>query len=197
MTTRIALCLASAWISSAAAATPAPLFSTPAERCIIPASTYHTVNPYVLRAILRVESGLKPHARNQNENGTYDLGMGQMNSMHFGKLKQHGIAPSDLLDGCIATYVAAWHLSGIIRQHGNTWEAIARYHSGTPYFNRRYQVLLHNELVRSGVMSGNVLPVPPMKPHGSTRQPTSATAAGAPSSSSTTAGAVVFDRTDP
>lgn len=40
---------------------PTP-FTTEAERCIIPAATYHFVNPYVLRAILKVESNLNPKA---------------------------------------------------------------------------------------------------------------------------------------
>ena len=38
----------------------APLFSTPVEACIIPAARFHSVNEYVLRSILKVESGLNP-----------------------------------------------------------------------------------------------------------------------------------------
>lgn len=149
--------------AAAARAQPAP-FSGPQERCILPAASYHQVNAYVLRAILRVESGLNPGAIQRNANGSFDLGIGQMNSMHFGELARHGIAPGHLLDGCIATYVAAWHLGGIIRRHGNSWSSIARYHSATPYFNHRYQVLLTNELIRSGVLRGAPQPVPPLRP---------------------------------
>lgn len=145
----------------------APAFSTPQERCIVPASGYHKVNPHVLRAVLRVESGLRPTAINKNANGTIDVGMGQMNSMHFPALAQQGIAPGHLLDECIASYVAAWHLGKIMREHGNNWQAIARYHSATPYFNYRYQVLLSNELVRTGVIQGRIQPVPPLAPRAS------------------------------
>lgn len=153
-----------------------PPFSTEVERCILPAAEYHVVNPYVLRAILKVESGLKPAAIGKNTNGTVDVGVGQMNSMHFRELQKHGVQPNDLLDACVGTYVSAWHLSKIIVKHGNSWEAIARYHSGTPYFNQRYRALLNNELVRTGVLAGKVVPVPPMikagggeapKPHAS------------------------------
>jgi soluble lytic murein transglycosylase-like protein len=190
------LCLALAFLGAgsaqASAGPAAPPFSTPQERCIVPASNYHRVNPYVLRAILRVESGLNPTAVNRNANGTYDLGMGQTNSMHLAKLKSYGIAPVNLLDGCVSTYVAAWQLAAVTRESGNTWSSIARYHSSTPYFNYRYQVLLSNELVRSGVIRAPILPVPPLKP-GAMSKPTPSAQVRAPAAASTQAASVVFD----
>lgn len=135
-------------------------FSTEAERCIVPASAFHGVNPFVLRAILKVESGLNPKAVGRNGNGTVDVGIAQINSMHFPKLARHGVTPEDLRDACIGTYVAAWHLRQAIARHGNTWFGIATYHSSTPYYNARYQALLNNELVRSGALQGPLLSVP-------------------------------------
>lgn len=96
-----------------------------ATRCVTPAAQYHSVNPWVLRAILKVESGFNPGAINRNPNNTVDVGIAQMNSMHFKELQQHGVAPGHLLDGCIATYVAAWHLAKQMRVHGNTWFGIS------------------------------------------------------------------------
>lgn len=139
-------------------------YTTQPERCIIPASYYHGVNPAVLRAILKIESNLNPNAIGQNNNGTQDVGIGQMNSMHFKELAKFGIALEQLKDACTGTYVAAWHLKKEIARHGNTWNAIARYHSATPYFNTRYQILLHNELVKAGVIDGQKIPVPPLRP---------------------------------
>lgn len=144
--------------------TPAP-FTTHAERCILPASTFHVVNPNILRAILNVESRLNPNAVGKNDNGTMDVGIGQMNSMHFKELAKHGIAAAHLKDACVGTYVAAWHLRKSIVKYGNTWFAVASYHSGTPYFNTRYQILLKNELIRSGMLTGNIQPVPSIKPN--------------------------------
>lgn len=140
----------------------APLFSTPVERCIVPAAAFHGVNHFLLRSILQVESRLNPTAVARNTNGSIDVGIGQMNSMHFGELAKHGVTPDHLRDACIGTYVAAWHLAKSIHRHGNTWQGIATYHSATPYFNRRYQALLFNELVRSGVLQGRQIPVPPL-----------------------------------
>lgn len=137
-------------------------FSTEVERCILPASQFHGVNHFVLRSILKIESGLKPGAVGKNRNGTVDVGIGQMNSMHFRELARYGIAPEQLKDACVGTYVAAWHLSKTIARYGNTWAGIAAYHSATPYFNARYQALLNNEMVKSGLLDGPSMPVPPL-----------------------------------
>lgn len=141
----------------------APPFSTAVERCIVPAAIYHQVNHDILRAVLKVESGLKPEAVGRNDNGTVDVGIGQMNSMHFKELAKYGVAPEYLKDACVGTYVSAWHLKKGIAKYGNTWFGIATYHSATPYFNNRYQILLRNELVKANVITGNLLPVPPLK----------------------------------
>jgi hypothetical protein len=146
---------------------PVPLASTArpeAQYCIGPAARHHHVNPSLLRAILKVESNLNPRVVGRNVNGTIDVGIGQINSRNFSLLAAYGIQPAHLLDPCIGSYVAAWHLSKVIALHGNTWEAVARYHSGTPYFNRRYRILLNNELVAAGVLSGPRLPVPALRP---------------------------------
>ncbi len=166
-----------------------PLFSTPVEACIIPAARFHSVNEYILRSILKVESGLNPATTvSRNTNGTVDVGICQMNSMHFKRLAAHNIAPGHLLDPCICTYVAAWHLAEVMRNSGNTWEGIARYHSGTPYYNQRYQILLTNELIRSGVIQGKVKSVPPLTKGQPPRSKGGEKPAGGPSAKS-----LVFD----
>lgn len=162
---QVLLLICSSALPNAGSAKDVPqLFSTEAEQCIVPASTYHTVNPYVLRSILKVESGLKPGALGKNQNGSVDIGIGQINSIHLKELAQFGIGPAHLQETCIGTYVAAWHLKKAIAARGNTWEGVASYHSRTPYFNKRYQALVINEMIRSGAMQGQLLPVPPLKP---------------------------------
>jgi hypothetical protein len=89
--------------------------------------------------------------------------MGAMNSSNFGELSKFGLAPEHLLDACIASYVAAWHLKRNMTRYGNTWFGVAAYHSVTPYFNHRYQALLHNELVNSGSLEGALLSIPPLR----------------------------------
>ena len=131
---------------------PAYLFSSPQERCIIPAAQHHTVNPLVLRAILNVESSLQSSTIHVNANGSVDVGMGQINSIHFQELAKWGVTPQKLMDACVSTYVAAWHLKKGILKYGNTWFGIAAYHSVTPEHNAKYQNLVYKELLKSGAI---------------------------------------------
>jgi len=135
--------------------------------CVAPASQYHGVDPWVLRAILKVESDFHPGAVNRNANGSVDLGMAQINSVHFSELASWGIAPADLMDGCVATYVAAWHLARQLRKHGNSWFGIASYHSTSACQNARYAALLWNALLSWQVVNGPRITVLPLKACGS------------------------------
>lgn len=141
----------------------ASMFSGPVKGCIIPASQYHKVNHNILWAILKVESNFKPKTVTSNTNGTQDHGMGGMNTIHMPVLAKHGVTPENIQDPCISTYVTAWHLSKEIAKHGNTWFGIAAYHSTTPYFNNRYQIMLQNALIGAGVLNGPKRAVPPLK----------------------------------
>lgn len=134
------------------------------DRCVAPAAEHHGVNPSILRAILSIESGMRADVVSRNKNGSVDLGIAGINSIHFNDLAKHGITPQKLMDPCVSTYVAAWKLSKHMARFGNTWYGVAAYHSKTPYFNARYQVLLHNQLVRQGVIQGKKMRVPPLTP---------------------------------
>lgn len=130
--------------------------------CVYQAALYHKVNPWTLRAILKVESNFNPKAINKNRNGTVDVGIAQMNSMHFKELARFGVAPQHLFDACTASYVAAWHLRKQLNAHGNTWFAIGAYHSATPCFNRLYVALVWNALLQWRVVQGGRMPVAKM-----------------------------------
>ena len=116
------------------------------ERCIPAAAQHHRIDPRLLRAVLKVESDLRPWAFGRNANGTVDMGMAQINSIHLPELARHGIQSQHLFDPCVASYVAAWLLRKNIDRHGLTWRGVAAYHSLTPEHNQRYQGLLMNAL---------------------------------------------------
>ncbi len=141
--------------ASELASPPLTMKEKPETRCVVHAAEFHKVNPWILRAIIQVESGFNPKAYNRNSNGTVDIGMGQINSIHFRELGKYGIAPNHLMDSCVATYVSAWHLAKQIKVHGNTWFGVAAYHSTSSCFNSRYQGLLWNQLVKWKAVNGN------------------------------------------
>lgn len=151
-------------LSQPVLASPTDARTSNSTRCIAAAAKFHKVNDKVLRAILRVESTYNALAVNHNANGTIDVGIGQVNSIHFKELSTYGIAPGNLLDPCVGTYVAAWHLRRQIKLHGNTWFAIGAYHSVTPYYNSRYQALIFNAMVDMRAVPGPKLAVAPLKP---------------------------------
>ena len=123
------------------------------ERCIPAAAQHHRIDPRLLRAVLKVESDLRPWAFGRNANGTVDMGMAQINSIHLPELARHGIQSQHLFDPCVASYVAAWLLRKNIDRHGLTWHGVAAYHSLTPEHNQRYQGLLMKALYPDVVAS--------------------------------------------
>ena len=125
--------------------------------CLDQAASYHGVHPNLLLAVLTIESGLNPNAIGRNQNGTVDMGLGQINSMHLNELKRYGVRSDHLFDACKATYVSAWFLRRGFDRYGYSWFAAATYHSTTPQHNQRYQKLLLAELARQGIESSTVL----------------------------------------
>lgn len=155
---------ASRWSGAVVAAVLLGTGAASRADCVDDAAQYHLVNSWVLRAILWNESGMKATAVNRNANGTVDVGIGQINSIHFGALRDHGVSPDHLKNACVGTYVAAWHLKKQTIQYGNTWRAVGAYHSVTPHFNQSYANRVHATLVRWRAIAPGPPPFPRVAP---------------------------------
>jgi soluble lytic murein transglycosylase-like protein len=124
--------------------------------CLDEAAQYHRVNPWILRAIAYQESRFNPQAIGHNTNGTSDLGAFGANTVHLPELAKYGIAKEDLFDVCKGAYVAAWHLSKMVRKYGNTWDAVGAYNSQT-----RDKMTIYEEKIRRIIdfwMSRGIIP---------------------------------------
>lgn len=108
------------------------------QTCFEEAASFHKVDPWLLVAIASVESGFNPNAINRNKNGSYDVGMMQINSIWLPTLRKKGIDSSLLKNACASTYIGAWILSDNIRRYGYTWRAIGAYNSGNPKIGLAY-----------------------------------------------------------
>ena len=112
--------------------------------CLLMASQTYNVPPAVMLGIMRVEGGRVGQAVGPNQNGTYDLGPMQINTMHMTKLAQYWkVSQTTALrmvkdDACINVNVAAWILRQRLNESGNLTLAIAHYHSKTPRFGYVY-----------------------------------------------------------
>ena len=100
--------------------------------CWLVAAQTTGLPPSLLYAVSEVESSRRPHAVAKAPNGTYSVGMMQINSSWFPRLLTVGIRPADLLRPCTNIQVGSWILAGEVNRYGYTWEAIGAYYAG-PY----------------------------------------------------------------
>ena len=134
------LCLTS--FSAHAATTPSGIpFQSGATPCWDDAARYHGLDPWLPYAVAYVESTHNPNIISKpNRNGTYDIGLMQINSAHLPTLRRYGITQSTLKNACASTYVGAWIMAQNIRRYGYSWEAIASYNVGSVNTPKRRQI---------------------------------------------------------
>ena len=122
------------------------LLASPAHACWDEAAARYGVNAYLLYAIARTESNLNPSALNRNKDGSYDLGLMQINSRWFPILRKYGIEEKQLWDPCTSIHVGAWILAQNMRRMGNSWEAVGAYNSSKPVYRLRYAQKVYKNL---------------------------------------------------
>lgn len=114
------------------------LFGTSYDPIFEKAGRDFGIESSLLKRIAMIESSLNPSAINQNKNGTVDIGLMQINSMHLKRLSKVGVTRQSLLDPEVNVYVAALLLSSHIRKRGYNLEAIGCYHSANPVFKNQW-----------------------------------------------------------
>jgi len=114
--------------------------------CFQEAGQLYGINPMVLRSIAKVESNTKPDIVNKNSNGTYDVGLMQINTIWKKTLGQERWR--HLGDACYNTKTGAWILATCINKYGYNWKAIGCYNSQTPEKSEIYAKKVFNQLER-------------------------------------------------
>lgn len=127
----------------AAAAIACAVASAAQADCLDEAARYHGVEPLLLRSIAVQESGMNPRATNRNGNGSEDIGLMQINSIHLPRLATYGITRAHLFDGCVSAYVGAWILRENIQRYGPTWQAVGAYNAASPHKRLIYANKIH------------------------------------------------------
>ena len=116
------------------------------------AAARYGVNAHVLYAIAQQESSLNPAAIHHNQDGSYDLGLTQINSQWLPHLSKFGISAAHLMNPCTNLHVGAYILALSMQRHGNTWQAIGAYHSNTPWRRDRYAQSIYQRMSRLGLI---------------------------------------------
>lgn len=100
--------------------------------CWEEAGKRYFLDPDLLMAIGMTESGLRAQARNHNRDGSYDVGLMQINSRHFPRLAAFGITEKKLLnDPCVSVMAGAWILAQFVQHMGYNWNAVGAYNAGS------------------------------------------------------------------
>lgn len=110
-------------------------------QCWADASKRFNIPVDLLYAIARVETGNRANLVSKpNKNGTQDIGLMQINSIHLPRLKKEfGITKDVLLnDPCTNLHTGAMILSEFIQKYGYTWQAIDSYNAGRPTTHKTY-----------------------------------------------------------
>jgi len=111
----------------------------PYDKCFGDAGQRFGINKTLLIAIAKTESNLNASVvSGKNTNGSYDIGIMQINSWWLPTLKSYGISESDLRSGCTNIHVGAWILSGNISRKGSNWGAVGAYNAVTPHKQLSY-----------------------------------------------------------
>lgn len=126
--------------------TGAPEHLAEFQQCTLSAARLYNLPTGVLVALKRTESSLlvDPQTTGYNTDGSVDIGPMQVNldvwRTEFRRMKNIEVQAWELRDICTNVYTAAWILNLRLReQNGDLFEAIGRYHSGTPHLKQDYQ----------------------------------------------------------
>jgi soluble lytic murein transglycosylase-like protein len=101
------------------------------QSCVEEASKTYGINPVIIYAIIKTESGFNPRAVNKNRNGTYDIGLMQVNTSWLPTLSKYGYNINHLFDPCVNVHVGTWVLANCIKTYGYNWKAIDCYNKGS------------------------------------------------------------------
>ncbi|MHB1949729.1 MAG: lytic transglycosylase domain-containing protein [Gammaproteobacteria bacterium] len=106
--------------------------------CINQAALQYHVPATMIISVIKTENG-RNGLSVKNANGTYDLGVMQINSSWIHKLRNKGITEEQIKsDPCVNVSVGTWILAQGIA-NGEGWKGVGNYHSYTPKHNTVYR----------------------------------------------------------
>jgi soluble lytic murein transglycosylase-like protein len=124
--------------------------------CVLIAAQTYQVPPGVMLGIMQVEGG-RPGQEVRNTNGSFDLGIMQINTVWLEALSKKWRTDKNTArqwlrdDPCVNVAVAGWILRQRINITGGLWSGIAGYHSLTPGIGSRYAGKVQAAMRRYGL----------------------------------------------
>ena len=122
--------------------------------CLLLAAETYELPPHVLLGIYQVEGGRVGQEVGPNQNGSYDLGPMQINTIWLGELAgQWGVTKAPAKQWVRTNVgVASWILRRHLNETGSLSQAISNYHSRTPGVGKIYKAKVLKSMNRHGLM---------------------------------------------
>lgn len=112
--------------------------------CFVVVGKRAKINPMLLISIAKVESGLRKNAINKNLNGTYDIGIMQVNTFWS---KRYNIPTNYLYYNCTNIYLGTFILKQCFDRFGYSWRGVDCYNKGMKAkHNSQYVLKVKKEL---------------------------------------------------
>ena len=121
------------------------------DACVTKAAKLYHIPVTLMTAVLRTEGGHVGQIH-ENDNGSYDMGPAQINSIWLPVLAQSGITRDMVLNNrCLNITIGAWilaqSLNGANPQNpAEFWQRVGDYNSHTPHWNHEYALKVWNNL---------------------------------------------------
>lgn len=107
--------------------------------CWYQAAARYRVSPELLFSIAHVETRVRSGVIHRNDNGTYDVGVMQINSTWLPVLAKYHITLHDIATKpCVNVNVGAWILSRTIEKYGLNWRGVGAYNAASDALRARY-----------------------------------------------------------
>lgn len=105
------------------------------------AGEYYRIDPKILYSIAKKESKFNPNAINRNSNGSVDIGVMQINSVHLKELEKYGFRKEHLFNPKINIYAGAWILKRCFNKHGVSENGINCYNGRIENNTYAYEII--------------------------------------------------------
>lgn len=117
-----------------------PVDMTTLNQCVTQASQTFNIHPIIIKSLISVEGG-QVGTFSRNSNGSHDMGIMQINTIHEPDIKaKFGYTSKELIsDPCKNIMAGTWILWQRIQESPKKiWVAVGNYHSKTPWYRHNY-----------------------------------------------------------
>lgn len=143
------------WLAIIAFSIAGPAQADKYSACFRRAAQIYHLNACLLETVGKQESHLNPNAIHKNLDGSYDIGIMQLNTRTIRNIHDPRLTREAIFDPCTNIYVGAWILKQSIMRHGQTWSAVGYYNASSQEKRHLYEQIIASKYVKYCQSEGN------------------------------------------